>query len=63
MDEELKQNLIYATLQTSNNSPFNISAGDLQRVFTKNFRKTPNKNTAKHKKITKKRTENKQPLR
>jgi len=63
MDEELKQNLIYATLQTSSNSPFNINAGDPQRVFQKIFEKTPNKNTAKHEKNCQKEPENKQHLR
>jgi hypothetical protein len=61
MDEELKQNLIYATLQTSINSPFNISAGNYQRVFTKNFRKNTEQKHSQTQKITKK-TENKQPL-
>lgn len=33
MDEELKLNLIYATLQTGVNLPFNIVAGEVNRIF------------------------------
>ena len=45
MDEESKLNLIYATLQTSSNLPFNIDEDANSEKLFKNFRKTARKAT------------------